>query len=197
MRMTALLAALLLTALVFGQTDSKVNAGSLYGDHPKNPYIDQVARDKGDILMVVIDESSSATFAANTKTANTVTNSTNVNILSAFNWLFGPFTANSDSTKNGTGSTDQSSKMSAMMSVMVKDVLPNGYMVVEGSRTLVTNKDTQTFVLTGIVRPADIQPDNSVASSKIGEARIQMEGKGQIADRQRKGLLTKILDWIF
>ncbi|MBS1707992.1 MAG: flagellar basal body L-ring protein FlgH [Armatimonadetes bacterium] len=197
MKHLTIFAALGLACLGLAQTEAKANAGSLYGSQTKNPYLDQVAREKGDILMVVIDEQSNSTFSANTKTANTVTNSTASNVLNLFNWAFGPFSNNSDHSKNGQGQTDQLGKMSARMSVMVKDVLPNGYLVIEGTRTIVTNKDTQTFVLSGVVRPADLSPDNSVVSSKISDAHIQMEGKGQIADRQRKGLLTQVLDWIF
>ncbi|MBX3111123.1 MAG: flagellar basal body L-ring protein FlgH [Fimbriimonadaceae bacterium] len=192
---TTALAALALSALA--QTEAKANAGSIYGSQVQNPYLDRVAREKGDLLMVVIDEQSASTFVANTKTSNTSSNSTTSSMLNAINFLFGPFSNSSDSSKVGQGQTDQLGKMSARMSVMVKDVLPNGYLVIEGTRSLVTNKDTQTFVLSGIVRPADIASDNSVVSSKIGDAHIAMQGKGQIADRQRKGLLTQILDWIF
>lgn len=197
MKKSLLLILVAMACVAGAQTEAKANAGSIYGGQVRNPYLDRVAREKGDILMVVIDEQSNSTFAANTKTSNTSSNSTNSSMLNAINFLFGPFSNSSDSSKVGQGQTDQLGKMSARMSVMVKDVLPNGYLIVEGTRSLVTNKDTQTFVLSGIVRPADIASDNSVESSKIGDAHIEMQGKGQIADRQRKGLLTQILDWIF
>ena len=197
MKHISFIALAVLACAAGAQTEAKSNAGSIYGPELHNPYVDRVAREKGDLLMVIIDEQSTSTFAANTQTSNTTSNSTASSVLNAFNFLFGPFSNNADSSKNGQGQTNQKGTMSARMSVMVTDVLPNGYLVIEGTRSLVTNKDTQTFKLTGLVRPADIAADNSVVSGKIGNANIEMAGKGQIADRQRKGLLTQILDWIF
>jgi flagellar L-ring protein precursor FlgH len=79
----------------------------------------------------------------------------------------------------------------------VKFVTAAGNLIIEGSRKIVINKDTQLFKLTGLVRRDDILPDNSVLSEKLAQAEIRLEGKGQIADRQRKGLLTQVLDWLF
>jgi len=176
----------------------KQNAGSIYDGSIKNPYIDDVARAKGDVLLILIDEQSASTLSANTTTAKADSTSVNPNILTGFlSQLFGPLSNSSQSTTQGNGSTNQNSKMAAKMSAIVKEVLPNGTLIIEGRRALVTNKDTQTFVLSGVIRQRDIQPDNTIASSKIAEAEIKMEGKGQISERQRKGVLTTILDWLF
>ncbi|MES1227893.1 MAG: flagellar basal body L-ring protein FlgH, partial [Armatimonadota bacterium] len=160
-------------------------------------YLDRVARKKGDLLMVIIDEASLSTFTANTTTSKKVSNSTVSNVLNAINQFFGPFSNGADHSSAGKGSTDQTSKMTARMSVIVKEVDSAGNLTIEGTRSLVTNKDTQTFVLTGVIRPFDISPDNTVVSTKIANAKISMAGKGQIADRQRKGILTTVLDWLF
>ncbi|MBX3113776.1 MAG: flagellar basal body L-ring protein FlgH [Fimbriimonadaceae bacterium] len=176
----------------------KSNAGSIYEGQVKNPYIDQVARAKGDIVLIVIDERSASNFAASTQTAKGDSTTVSPNILTGLlTQLFGPLSNSATSTTNGTGSTNQTAKMSATMSAIVKDVLPNGNMIIEGSRSLVTNKETQTFVLSGIIRATDITPQNTISSTKIAEAEIKMEGKGQVSERQRKGILTQILDWLF
>jgi len=176
----------------------KSNAGSIYEGQVKNPYIDQVARAKGDIVLIVIDEQSASNFAANTQTAKGDSTSVSPNVLTGLlTQLFGPLSNSASSTTSGTGSTNQTAKMSATMSAIVKEVLPNGNMVIEGSRSLVTNKETQTFVLSGIIRSTDVTPQNTIASTKIAEAEIKMEGKGQVSERQRKGILTQILDWLF
>lgn len=176
----------------------KSNAGSIYEGQIKNPYIDQVARAKGDIVMIVIDERSAANFAANTQTSKGDATTVNPNILTGLlSQLFGPLSNSATSQTSGSGTTDQNARMSATMSAVVKDVLPNGNMIIEGSRTLVTNKETQTFVLSGMIRAVDITPQNTIPSTKIAEAEIKMEGKGQVSDRQRKGILTQILDWLF
>lgn len=176
----------------------KQNAGSIYDGSIKNPYIDDVARAKGDVLLIIIDEQSVSTLSANTNTSKADSTEVNPNILTGFlSQLFGPLSNSSASSTSGNGSTNQNAKMTAKMSAVVKEVLPNGSLIIEGRRSLVTNKDTQTFVLSGLIRQRDILPDNTIASSKIAEAEIKMEGKGQISERQRKGILTTILDWLF
>jgi flagellar L-ring protein precursor FlgH len=98
---------------------------------------------------------------------------------------------------SGNGETSQSSRMSATMSTIVKQVMPNGNLVIEGRRSLITNKQTQTIVFSGIVRPSDIRPNNTVRSVNVAEAEIKMDGSGLISQRQRKGILTTIIDWLF
>lgn len=196
----------LVTALMswsFGQEvgqskNGKQNTGSIYEGSTKNPYIDDVARAKGDIVLIMIDEQSVSSFAANTTTSKQDQTAVDPNILTGFlSQLFGPLSNGSSSSTSGTGSTNQNAKMTAKMSAIVKEVLPNGTLIIEGRRSLVTNKDTQTFVLSGVIRQRDISPENVVESSKIAEAEIKMEGKGQISQRQRKGILTTVLDWLF
>lgn len=205
MRNWSLVIALALMSWSFGAEadqsksgNGKENAGSIYEGSSKNPYIDDVARAKGDILMIVIDEQAVSSLSANTTTAKADSTSVEPNILTGFlTQLLGPLSNSSSSTTSGNGSTNQNSRMTAKMSAVVKEVLPNGTLIIEGRRTLVTNKDTQTFVLSGAIRQRDIMPDNTIESSKIAEAEIKMEGKGQISERQRKGILTTILDWLF
>jgi flagellar L-ring protein precursor FlgH len=180
------------------QRSGKENSGSLYQDLVKIPYIDDVARAKGDLVLIVIDEQSVSSFSANTTASKEDGTSVAPNILTGFlSQLFGPLSNSSSSSTGGTGTTNQNARMSARMSAVVKEVRAGGMMVIEGRRTLVTNKETQTFVLSGLIRQRDISSDNSIPSSKIAEAEIKMEGKGQIADRQRKGILTTVLDWLF
>ena len=111
--------------------------------------------------------------------------------------LFRPISTGSNSSVSGDGKTSQSSSMAATLTVIVKQVLANGNLVIEGHRTLITNKQTQTFTLSGVVRQADIKPNNTIASSQIAEMDVKMDGSGLIADRQRKGILTRIIDWLF
>ena len=83
------------------------------------------------------------------------------------------------------------------MSAVIKKVLPNGNLVIEGTRFVKINKDIQTFILTGMVRKDDVRADNTVLSESLADADIKLEGKGPIADRQRKGILARLLDWLF
>lgn len=160
--------------------------------------MDNVARKVGDLLTVIVKEESIATYSAATNATKKDKNGIGVNLFNSFlNGIFQPFTTSSDSSNAGSGDTEYRSKMNSRLSVIVKEIVGNGNMVVEGTRTLVTNKETQTIVFSGVVRPVDIKPDNTVDSTKVGEAEIRMAGKGVIQDRQRKGFLTQILDWLF
>jgi flagellar L-ring protein precursor FlgH len=68
---------------------------------------------------------------------------------------------------------------------------------VEGTRTVGVNAEKQKVVISGIVRPQDIGPDNTISSVYLANASVQVDGKGPIGDRQRKGLISTILHWLF
>lgn len=189
----------LIALAAFGQAQSgKPNPGSLYDAGARNAFADSVARRVGDVLMVVIDETSAANFAATTEASKNDSNSISTQFFNSFlDHLLRPINTSGQSNVSGDGKTTQSGKMSATMSVVVKQVMPNGNLVIEGTRSLITNKQTQTFVLSGIVRQEDVQANNTVSSAKIAAAEIKMDGSGMISQRQRKGILTQVIDWLF
>ena len=177
---------------------SKGNPGTLFDPSARNPFTDNVARRVGDILTVVVNEKTLANFTASTAATKNDKNSVSAQFfISLLDSLFKPVTTGSNSSVSGDGETSQRSSMSATMSTVVKQVMPNGNLVVEGRRSLITNKQTQTIVFTGVVRPSDIRPDNTVQSTLVAEAEIKMDGSGLISQRQRKGILTQIIDWLF
>jgi Flagellar basal body L-ring protein len=69
--------------------------------------------------------------------------------------------------------------------------------VIEGTRVVTINKENQKILLTGVVRPQDVSPENTVSSIYVANAAIQFDGKGTVGDRQKKGLISRIFDWIF
>lgn len=189
-----------ITGSVIPDDGGKTNSGSLYGPQSGSIFTDRTARKVGDLLTVVIDEQSLANFAASTNSSKSDSNKVGLKTFVSFiDDLFKPLTAgtNASSSTSGQGATQHTGRMSTRMSVIVKAVQGNGILVIEGRRTLVTNKETQTFVLGGLVRLQDVAADNTVKSAQIAEAEIRMEGKGTIMDRQRKGLITQVLDWLF
>jgi flagellar L-ring protein precursor FlgH len=177
---------------------SKGNPGSLFDSSVRNPFTDNVARRVGDILTVIVDEKTLADFKASTQASKSDSNSVNAQFfIGLLDSLFKPVTTGANSQVGGDGQTSQSSRMTATMSTVVKQVMPNGNLVIEGRRSLITNKQTQTIVFSGIVRPSDITPNNTVRSVNVAEAEIKMDGTGLISQRQRKGILTQIIDWLF
>jgi len=186
------------TALGSAQDPTKgINPGSLWSGNVPDKLRDRVARQVGDVVTILISEVSSSTYSAGTSASKN--DRTDIakgigpvlaNILPA--WGIG-----ADSKVDGRGSTQAQGRFNARMSAVVKEVLPNGTMLVEGTRSITTNKETQTFVLSGMVRVDDVRPDNTIMSESLANATIKVEGKGMIADRTRRGILTRLLDWLF
>lgn len=172
-------------------------SGSLWQDG-NNPLLDRTARASGDLVTILISETSVANFSASTTANKSDNNSIG---MTALNSLFGLLktapTTTATGTQSGAGNTTQNGTLRARLTAEVKAITPRGHLIIEGRRLLSINKEQQTFILNGIIRRDDIAADNTVLSENIAQADIRMEGKGTIADRQRKGLLTQVLDWLF
>lgn len=185
------------------QTDQ--DAGSLFNKGMKNPFLSRTAKGIGDILTIVVSETSTASYNVSTTAAKKDDNSVASAVLPfvsalkipLLDQLLGGLSTGASSSNNGSGSTTQSGKLTARVTVTVKQILPNGNMVIEGVRMIKVNKEEQQITFTGIVREDDIRSDNTVLSERVAEARITNLGKGLAADRQRRGILTRILDWLF
>jgi len=179
------------------QAQSADDPGSLWPQSYVNPILDRTARRVGDILTVVISENAVANFAATTATAKTDKTSIDQLNIPLLKGLFGGLGTGTTSSTSGTGSTNQTSNLTTTLSATVKQVLPNGNLVIEGTRSVVVNKETQTFKLTGVVRVDDVRSDNTVLSESLADAHISMDGKGQVEDRQRQGIIQRLLNWLF
>lgn len=179
------------------------NTGSLWSSSKPNAFLDRTARKEGDVLTIIISETSTASFTASTSTSKTDTNSVSKTVIPILSSLIPSLIPNTTGSAGGslssagTGSTASTGKFTARMSAIVKKVLPNGNLVIEGTRYVKVNKDTQTFVLSGIIKQDSVLPDNTVLSESIAEAEIRVDGKGSISDRQRKGILSQVIDWLF
>ena len=81
-----------------------------------------------------------------------------------------------------------------MAAVLVTAVLPNGNLIIEGVRRVVSAGETQHVVLHGIVRTDDVSPSNTVLSSNIADARVEFISEGSLTDAQRKGWLARLYE---
>ncbi len=97
---------------------------------------------------------------------------------------------------DGSGATSSGTMLSGTVSARVVQVLPGGNLLVEGSRELNVNNETQYIILTGIVRPKDISRDNTVSSTKIADARLSYTGAGQLSEKQHEGWMQRILGMV-
>lgn len=102
-----------------------------------------------------------------------------------------------DSKFQGGGATTRTGELTAVITVRVAEVLPNGDLVLEGAREIEINGDRQMVVLTGVVRPFDIGPNNVVLSTQVGQLSIRYFGNGLIKDNLRPGFLIRLLNKIF
>ncbi|MDA8162123.1 MAG: flagellar basal body L-ring protein FlgH [Desulfobacteraceae bacterium] len=175
-----------------GSLFSPGREGSLYSDFR--------ARNVGDVVTILIAENLKATNTANTQTQRK--SSTNVGLTGI---LANIFSKNSTATPanaiggattdnfNGQGNTSRNASFTGTISARVVQVLPDGSLLIEGSREIKINNETQYLILSGVVRPKDLASDNTVSSTRIADARIEYTGGGVLAEKQSQGWLSRIV----
>ncbi len=104
--------------------------------------------------------------------------------------------ASSNSESAGQGATTRAERIELSVAAMVTRVMPNGYLLIEGSQEVVVNFEQRTLHVSGLIRPSDIAPDNSISYEKIAEARIAYGGSGRITEVQQPGWGQQIWDRI-
>ena len=102
--------------------------------------------------------------------------------------------ATSGTSSDGTGSVQRNETVNTSVAAVVTQVLPNGNMVIEGKQEIRINFEVRELIVAGIVRPEDIESDNTIASAKIAQARIAYGGRGQITDVQQPRYGQQVLD---
>ena len=151
----------------------------------------------GDVITVVLDESTQAQRSSGINTTKEVTNSP----LSQLQKVFGNTLPTNSSRENrikrglkgldfsdlsrsdkGVGIADQAASLSGAIAVIVTHLLPNGSMFIEGKKELVLSEGSEEIFISGIITAKDIQPDNTVLSSRIAQANIVYRGQGDLAD---------------
>lgn len=161
-------------------------------------FIDTKARHAGDIVTVLVTESSALNRQAETNTKKESTNSANLSSL--FGLPLGDKTQYAFEGANehkGSGSVTRSDEVTAKVAARVVKVLPSGNLIIEGRRAVRANDETQYVAISGVIRPVDITPNNTILSTQVADAEIVLEGKGVLAEKQRPGLLNRFADWLF
>jgi flagellar L-ring protein precursor FlgH len=161
-----------------------------------NIYSDGRAHRVGDIITVVLSEQTQSSKTASTSTDKSSSMSLpQATVLGSGLSAFGlPISANLDSTGNtfdGEGSSDMSNSLSGDITVTVHEVLPNGILVVRGEKWLTLNQGDEYITVSGMVRPQDIESDNTVESTKLADARIAYSGTGSVQNSNVQGWLSK------
>ena len=171
-----------------------VFAVSLWNDNA-NWVTDKRPTSIGDIINVRVIESTRTSDAGKTDlkkdTASSVSDGTGI---LSFIRAFGLNTAASN---KGDGTTSRTYSATTLISCMVIDVLPNGNLVIEGTRDLKTNDETLQLQIIGVIRPQDVDARNQIRSDLIANADIGIKGRGSLTRLQKPGILTQILQAIF
>jgi len=164
---------------------------------------DLKARRVGDMLTVLLQEQTDAQKTSATDTSKTTdTTIVDPTIFGASaikngNAVFDN-RLSSDHSFSGKGDTSQSNSLNGSVTVVVVEVLANGNLVVQGEKWVNINEGEDYVRLRGIVRPVDINPDNTIASTRVANADIQYGGSGTLSDANKKGWLAKFFssDWM-
>ncbi len=161
-------------------------------------YADRRARQVGDIITVQIVETATAQVSARTATTTENKNKVDGGGSGSLDFipLFG-LDANQKSEQKGDGQTTRQGVLRATLTAKIVEVLPNGNLKIQGQRTVNVNGEKQVSVLTGVVRPDDITPENTIPSYLISEAKISYSGKGMVQDAQAPGFFSRLIQWIF
>lgn len=167
--------------------------GSLYSEAQFQPLTsDRRLHKAGDLVTVIIFENASASSTADTGAHRDA--SAGLNIAKPLTTKdFGLSTSN-DFT--GGGRTQRSGKVLGQLTVSVREVAPNGDLLVAGEQMLDVNGERQFIRLEGRVRPRDISELNTVLSSRVADARISFSGDGVVGERQRPGWWHQVLTFV-
>ncbi len=148
------------------------------------------ARNVNDVVTILVAESASAATTGATKTGRTSSASSAINALGGATQKAGALTnlasLTGTSAVNGQGSTSRDITFSTTLTARVTHLLPNGYMVVEGSKDIDVNSERQAITVRGVIRPVDLSTANIVRSDHLAQMEIRLNGKGVVGDAIRR-----------
>ncbi|MBI5542727.1 MAG: flagellar basal body L-ring protein FlgH [Deltaproteobacteria bacterium] len=168
-------------------------------------FTDARALRENDLVVVRVEEVADAKRQADTDLKRSTAGAAKINeflglitlLQGSASWLKPEISAESASRFIGEGSTARTERLTATVPALVRKVLPNGNLFVEGHRVILVNNEEHHFYISGVVRPIDIDEENSVKSSMIADAEIEFTGRGVLSDNQEPGWLSKYLGWLW
>jgi flagellar L-ring protein FlgH len=184
--------------------ENKPSMGSLYSDAAGGYLEDTRAVRVGDLVVVNVDEDANAQGGASTSLKRDNKSKLGMTALLGLVPSIKAKHPNIDPSQlleiisssefNGQGDTSRRGTLTGRIAVRVTRAMPNGDLFIEGNKVLMINNEEYHLYLSGLVRKADIGPDNEVPSSLIADAQIEFTGRGDVAEQQRKGWLSRLLD---
>jgi flagellar L-ring protein precursor FlgH len=183
----------LITLLLFAITIHHGWAINLFDEELYRPLIaDRKATLPGDILTVIVLETSNAQTSADLSSSKEIKTALEVG-----------YNKNNHEVEFGlkgkgraAAKTGRNGKIKASLTVRIKELFPNNTYLVEGIQTITINGEQQTILLSGIVRPEDISPQNTVLSTRLADAHITYTGNGSVSNSQNHNYFYKILSFV-
>ena len=178
-------------------------ANSLWRSNDQSFFRDGRARRVGDILTINVTIDDEAEFENTTERTRTAGRGLGVGtglLGSLFNLIPGigdtnaVVSLNANTNTNGDGSIERSEQLETTIAAVIVQKLPNGNLVIEGKQEVRVNAEVRELIVAGVIRPDDIQPDNTIESTKIAQARISYGGRGHISQVQQAGYGQQIID---
>ncbi|MFA5104069.1 MAG: flagellar basal body L-ring protein FlgH [Candidatus Margulisiibacteriota bacterium] len=174
---------------------------SLWIEGSSSPFVVQKPYKIGDVIMILIVESTSAAQKAGTDTQNQDSLGANFShTIQKLQGVIGPSAglqgSRSQSTQ-GSGSTTRSSNVLATVAVTVKNILPDGNLEIDGTHKVAVNEERQDIRISGIIRPKDISAWNTVYSYQVANADVSVRGTGAVAESSSPGIIMRFLNLLF
>ena len=187
---------------------ARISLGSVWKSGVTNEagmFADRRARRRGDVLTMIVAENSTITntLAQQTAKTNNVSSVLDQFVLKTPKNLHvakqtGDITPNSilglTAAFTGNAQTNQQLSLAATGAVTVTDVLPNGNLVLEGTRIISFNGENKYMEMSGIVRGDDVAANNTILSSNVADAKVRFLAEGSLTDAQKKGWLSRGVD---
>lgn len=185
---------LFLIAALMGAAPGTTEARSLWNDKT-NWVADRRPTAVGDIVTVVVNERTKIKDEGKTDVSKSNDNKVGDGF-GIFDFIKS-FGFSSKSNMKGDGSTERTHTAQTQITCLVTDVLPNGNLIIEGTRDVATHEETLQLHIVGVIRPQDVNSYNQITSDKIANAEIGVKGRGALTRLQKPGILTQILQAIF
>jgi flagellar L-ring protein precursor FlgH len=169
------------------------SAINLFDEMNYRPYIaDKKAFLVGDVITVIVIENSDAKTSADLSSEKDLKSALEVGVRQRSEEA----SLGLRGREHAQAKTERVGKIKASLSVQIKDVLPNGRYCIRGNQHIQINGELQTIILSGIVRQEDISPQNTVLSTRIGDAQITYTGDGSVSDSERRNYIYRALSFL-
>ncbi|EFL89492.1 flagellar basal body L-ring protein FlgH [Ahrensia sp. R2A130] len=182
----------------YARQPGSATRSSLYRPARSGLFTDRIALDPGDIVTVLVSIDDRASLQNKSERQRTVGRTLSGQGTIAAGSLVGTGSGSagleSQTRFDGDGATVRAETIRVSVAAIIRQRYPNGNLLVEGSQEVRVNRELRRLTVTGIIRPSDIGPNNTIQSERIAEARISYGGRGPIAEVQKPPYGARLLD---